>query len=46
MPGVAPYYWNPGTAATKPTILVSIFPETEADTGLATTKFVKIEATA
>jgi hypothetical protein len=47
MPGVAPYYWNPGTAATKPTIVVSIFPDTEADAGLdAATKYVKIEATA
>jgi hypothetical protein len=47
MPGVAPFYWNYAVAATKPTIVVSIFPETETDVGLDTAaKFVKIEATA
>jgi hypothetical protein len=47
MPGVAPFYWNFGVAAGKPTIIVSLFPEAEGDSGLdASTKFVKIEATA
>jgi hypothetical protein len=47
MPGVAPFYWDYATAAGTPTVIVSIFPETDGSAGLsAATKFVTIEATA